>query len=381
MLHSALGSESTAGSDGPNVGHRPHTSVISVDDDVDNARRSDDAIRLAVDAMGGYEAPEEVVAAVADASTERHPTDPVYFTLVGNESALTRRLLDYGHNPERIRIQHAPASVHPREPARTALASEPTSIELACELVADGRADAVVTAGHPGAAVLTGKRLFERVEGVRRTALCAVYPTPRERTPQGDRLNLLLDVGASHSADARDLHNFAAMGSAYASFVSDLESPRIALLSTSPETGRGPAPVAEAADLIAGDPNLRFHGNYEGHDIPGGEADVVVCNGYVGNVTIKLLEGVAESAFDMARAAYRERFLWRIGLRLLSGGLTRLKKITDFEEYGGAPVLGLKRVMIVAHARSRRKAIGNALRLAIKNVKTSLPRRIGEILR
>lgn len=352
-----------------------------MDESGHNSASGSSPINLAVDAMGGDHAPEEVVAAVAEASAERHGEAPVFFTLVGNESALTDALMEHGHNPERIRIRHAPQTIGLSEnPARALESKRNSSIESACKLVADDHADAVVTAGHPGAAVLCGKKHFRRVPGIERSALCAVYPTPRERGPDDDRFSLLLDVGASHEAGPADLHSFAIMGSAYSRLVSGLKHPRVALLSTGSQRGTGPPDVAAAGERLADDPRLNFLGNYEGHDIPSGRADVIVCNGYVGNVTIKILEGVSEAAFDLAKAAYKERLVWKVGLRLLSGGLHQLKRMTDFEEYGGAPVLGLERVMIVAHTRSRRKAIGNALRLAIKNVKSRLPHRIRELL-
>ena len=352
-----------------------------VDDSQQDATTSPRPITLAVDAMGGNNAPEDVVAAVAEASAEPHPDETVFFTLVGDEAELTDVLVEFGHNPERIRIHHAPQVIGLHESAHSALErTENSSIEAACRLVDSGHADAVVTAGHPGAAVLAGKRYFDRIPGVRKTALCAVYPTPRERGPNDDRFSLILDVGAGHRADPEDLHGFGLMGSAYSRLVSGLEHPRVALLSTSSEVGSGPPHIARAAERLGDDPRITFHGNYEGHDVPTGVADVIVCDGYVGNVTIKILEGVSEAAFDLAQAAYNQRLVWKLGLRLLSGGLSQLKRMTDFEEYGGAPVLGLERVMIVAHTRSRRKAFGNALRLAIKNAKSRLPERIGELV-
>ena len=354
---------------------------MTPEDDGDNSTERPAPITLAVDAMGGNNAPGEVVAAVAEASTERRSGRPVFFILVGDETRLTDELLEHGHNPERIRIRHAPEVVDPGESAQQALTEKTgCSIDVACRLVAEGRADGVVTAGHPGAAVLSGKRHLKRVPGTEHAALCSVYPTPRERGPKGDRFSLLLDVGASHSATADDLHSFALMGSAYSRVVSGLEHPRVSLLSTAAESGAGPPEVRRAAKMIGKDDRLNFFGCCEGHDIPNGRADVVVCNGYVGNVTIKILEGVSEAAFDLARAAYDEKLLWRMGLRMLSGGLDQLKRMTDFEEYGGAPVLGLEGVMIVAHARSGRKAVANALRLAIKNVKSELPDRIHQLL-
>ena len=345
------------------------------------ARSPDEPITIAVDAMGGYHAPKEVVAAVAHLSKHAPAGPSVYFSLVGDEAELTELLLSTSHNPERIHICHAPTAIGMGEPARSATADKPdSSISEACRLCADGLADAVVTAGNPGAAILTAVHRFERLPGVRRAALASVYPTPRERGEQKDPFSLILDVGASLRADAGDLVNFALMGSAYAQVVSGNARPRVALLSNSRESTIGIEPVREAYDRLREQEGVHFYGNIEGHDIPRGLVDVIVCEGFVGDVTIKILEGVSEAAFDLARSAYREKFAWKMGLKLLSGGLSRIKQLTDFEEYGGAPLLGIDRILIVAHPRSERRAIENAIKLAIKNVRADLPDVIARVL-
>jgi glycerol-3-phosphate acyltransferase PlsX len=350
-------------------------------DDRKPAHSTDAPITIAVDAMGGYHSPGEVVSAVARLSKYEPPTRPVYFSLVGDEAELTEILLSTSHNPERIHICHAPTSIGMGEPAKTATADKPdSSIAEACRLCADGLADAVVTAGNPGAAVLTAVHTFQRLPGVHRAALASVYPTPRERGEKQDPFSLLLDVGASLRADARDLVTFALMGSAYAQIVSANERPRVALLSNSRENTLGTESVREAYEKLRDDERVHFYGNIEGHDIPRGLVDVIVCEGFVGDVTIKILEGVSEAAFELARSAYREKMAWKLGLKLLSGGLNRIKQLTDFEEYGGAPLLGIDRVMIVAHPHSESRAIENAIKLAIKNVRAELPRVIARAL-
>lgn len=347
--------------------------------------RRDDAaaepITVAVDAMGGYQAPEAVVRAVARLSKRRADGPTVYFSLVGDEAELTEILLGTSHNPERIHICHAPTAVGMGERARSAATDKPdSSIAEACRLCADGQADAVVTAGNPGAAVLSAVSHFDMLPGVHRVALASVYPTPRERGDNQDPFSLLLDVGATLRAEARDLVTFAVMGSAYARIVSQNARPRVALLSTSRESTLGVDAVRQAYDTLREHPGVHFYGNIEGHDIPRGLVDVIVCEGFVGDVTIKILEGVSEAAFELARSAYREKLAWKMGLKLLSGGLDRIKKLTDFEEYGGAPLLGTDRVMILAHPRSEHTAIENAIKLAIKNVRADLPTVIAEAL-
>lgn len=348
----------------------------------------DRTITIAVDAMGGDHAPDEVVAAVAEATLQEHgaPDGPrVFFTLVGDQQAMIDALILESHNPERIRMHHAARRASREttsgEKTTTDQADEGlTSIEAACQLVGNGAADAVVTAGPPGAVMQAATTHFAPLPQVRRAALAAVYPTPRERGPYDDRFSLLLDVGASLEASADDLVDYALMGSAYSRLVSGLDAPQIGLLSTSPIPGAGPESVATAARRLQEDPRIDFWGTCEGQDIAHGVPDVVVCNGFVGNVVIKLLEGVAEVAVDMAESAYKEKMAWRVGLGLLSGGIEELKRMTDFEEYGGAPVLGLNRTLILAHARSHEKAFSNSLKLAIKNVKEDLPGRLTTLL-
>jgi len=341
---------------------------------------SESTLTLAVDAMGGYQAPEAVVSAVARASL-RSADSPVYFILVGDERELTDHLLEVSHNPERLNIKHTRQQIaHTAHPS-TALDDKPdASINVATRLVSEGRADAVVTAGPPGAAVLSGSRQIGRLEGIPRAALAAVYPTPRRRGDADDPFSLLLDVGATLRADADDLLNFALMGTAYSRIVTGLDRPRVALLSTARERYAGPPEISRAANLLEAHPDIEFFGNYEGHDIPRGGADVIVCEGMVGDVAIKILEGVSEAAFDLARSASEEKLMWRLGLRLLSGGLEQLQRLTDFSEYGGAPLLGIRRVMILAHPRSGERAIHNALKLAIKAYRADLPARIGRLL-
>jgi glycerol-3-phosphate acyltransferase PlsX len=344
------------------------------------ARRGE-PITIAVDAMGGYNAPTEVVEAVASLSKQERPESPVYFSLVGDEAELTDILLSTSHNAERIHICHAPTTIGMGERARSACSDKPdSSIAEACRLCAEGLADAVVTAGNPGAAVLSAIERFGLLPGVHRAALAAVYPTPRERGETQDPFSLILDVGASLRADARDLVSFAVMGSAYAKVVSENAKPRVALLSNSRESTIGIEPVRDAYQKLSELEGVHFYGNIEGQDIPRGLVDVIVCEGFVGDVAVKILEGVSEAAFELARSAYKEKFAWKVGLKLLSGGLSRIKQITDFEAYGGAPLLGIDQVMIVAHPRSQHTAVENAIKLAIKNVRADLPSVIAQAL-
>ena len=275
----------------------------------------------------------------------------------------------YNHRGGSIRIFGWEIKEKPSE----ALAQHPgASILVAAQLVADGAADALVSAGNTGASVLACARTWKRIPGVGRAALASVYPTEIRRGEKDDPFSLILDVGATLDVTAEDLVTFAIMGSAYAARVSKNPRPRVALLSNGAEAGKGPPEIVEAQRLLHDATELNFVGNVEGVDIPRGTADVVVCSGFVGNVVIKMLEGVSETIVRLGHYASKEKILWRAGLALLSGGISRLKEVTDWEQYGGAPVLGFDRLFIKAHGRSRARAIANAAKVAAKAVQAGL---------
>jgi phosphate acyltransferase len=331
-------------------------------------------VRIVVDAMGGDAAPAEVVAGSAQASLLRPDLE---ITLVGDQTRLRELLAGLAHARDRVAVHHAGQAVGMDEKPSEALASKPdASIAVAARLVADGRGEALVSAGNTGASVLACARNFKLLPGVRRAALAAVYPTEIRRGEKDDPFSMLLDVGATLDATADDLVSFALMGAAYAARISRNPRPRVALLSNGSEAGKGPREVALAyqrlADMSGSGALLNFIGNVEGVDIPRGTADVVVCSGYVGNVVLKMLEGVSETVLRLARYAYKRKLVWRVGLAMLSGGIKRLKAITDWQEYGGAPLLGFDRLFIKAHGRSRARAIANALKVAHKAVASHL---------
>jgi glycerol-3-phosphate acyltransferase PlsX len=268
------------------------------------------------------------------------------------------------------------------ESPREALLSKPdASIAVAARLCAQGQAAALVSAGNTGAAVLACQQHWKRLAGVRRCALAAVYPTELRRGEKDDPFSLILDVGATLDVTADDLVAFAVMGAAYAGRISGNPRPRVALLSNGTEAGKGPKEVVEAHRRLKAHPGLHFVGNIEGVDIPRGSADVVVCNGFVGNVVLKMLEGVSETVVRLASYAYKEKLMWRAGLAMLSGGISKLKDLTDWKQYGGAPLLGFDRLLIKAHGRSQGHAVQNAIKVATKSVATGLQAEIENGLR
>jgi glycerol-3-phosphate acyltransferase PlsX len=329
--------------------------------------------------MGGDHAPREVVRGVATLSLEAQHIQTI---LVGDAQAVGAELRSVRHDPERIVVHHADSVVAMDDKPADALAHKPDcSVAVAARLVADGAADALVSAGNTGASVLTLGRTWNKIPGVHRAALASVYPTEIRRGEKDDPFSLILDVGATLEVSAEDLVTFALMGAAYAARISKNPRPRVALLSNGAEAGKGPPEIVEAHRLLLEATDIHFVGNVEGIDIPRGSADVVVCSGFVGNVVLKMLEGISETVVRLAGYAYKERLLWRAGLMMLSGGFNRLKDLTDWEQYGGAPVLGFDHIFIKAHGRSGARAIANAVKVAAKAAQANLAGEIEEALR
>ncbi len=328
---------------------------------------------IALDAMGGDFAPEETVKAAARLSLEA----PIDLLLVGDEPRISALLSQSHHNPERIGVWHAPEAIGMGEKPAEALQRKPeASIAVAARLVADGVADALVTAGNTGAAILACADALQLLPGVRRAALAAVYPTATRHGQKQDPFSLILDVGAGLEATADDLVAYAIMGSAYARVISKNPRPRVALLSNGTEVEKGLPAIVDAHKRLQKVPGIDFIGNVEGIDIPKGTADVVVTGGFVGNVVLKMLEGVAETVMELARYAYKERLSWRMGLTMLGGGIRQMKMLTDWEQYGGAPILGFDKLVIKAHGRSKEQAIYNAGKVAAKAVAAQIPESI-----
>jgi len=331
---------------------------------------------IAVDAMGGDHAPDEIVRGIADISLH---TD-IDCLLVGDE-ARVQAILDQGpYNPERIAVLHARESIGMDEDAHEAVRTrKDASLLVALRAVADGRADAIVSAGNTGACILGAARSFQLLPGIRRAALACVHPRHTEYAGQ-DPLALLLDVGATVHCEADELVHFALMGSAYARRISKVPNPRIGLLNMGTEDNKGGATLVEAHRRLRAQPIIDFVGNVEGNDLVRGRADVIVCEGYVGNVVLKLLEGVSEVLVDIAQAAAERRLVWRVGLRLLSQGIERVQALTDFSRYGGSPILGFDRLFIKCHGRSRARAVANAVKVAAKAVRDRVPAEIADAI-
>src|SRR5947207_3779278 len=331
---------------------------------------------ITIDAMGGDHAPGEIVKGVARASLE---TD-IDCLLVGDERRIQEVLETVPYNPEHISIVDCRDAIGMDEDPHEAVKNRrDASLLVATRAVAEGRANAMVSAGNTGACVLACARDFRLLKGIRRAALASVYPRHTEYTGQ-DPLALVLDVGATVRCEADELVQFALMGSAYARRISKVPEPRVGLLNMGAEEGKGGAVLVEAHRRLRQQTSIHFVGNVEGHDLVRGKADVIICEGLLGNVALKLLEGISTTLDDLARAAAEQRLVWRMGLRLLSQGIDRVQALTDYTQYGGSPILGFDRLFIKCHGRSNPNAIANAVKVAAKAVRDRVPDEIRDAL-
>jgi glycerol-3-phosphate acyltransferase PlsX len=325
-------------------------------------------MRIAVDAMGGDHAPREIVRGAIDYAS--NTTDEVI--LVGDVPRLEREIAAYGQgHPASVRLVDAPEVIGMGEHPATALRTKRrSSIVVATNLVRDGEADAVVSAGSTGATMAAAVFRLGRIEGIDRPALPAHMLTPTGPV-------MLLDVGANVDSDAENLVQFAAMGAIFAEHVLHVENPRIGLLNIGEEIEKGHAMAREAHEKLA-DADLRFVGNVEAHDMIAHRADVVVCDGFVGNVVIKFFEGITSFIFRALREDLQQGPIAPLALLALRPGFDRMKARFDYERYGGAPLLGVRGVSIVTHGRAKARMIENAIRVGSEAAHAGVPGLIAE---
>ena len=310
---------------------------------------------IAVDAMGGDLGPSVVVPGAIEAARQTGAK----ILLVGNEATLDGELNRLSPSGVDLEIVHAPEVAGMDEkPSDILRRKKNASIQVACRLVRDGAAQGVVSAGHSGASVACGMFIMGRIPGVERPALASLLPTEKEPV-------VLLDVGATVDCKPYNIFQFGLMGDAFARDILNKESPRVGLLSIGEEEGKGNSQVKEAYELFKMAQNLNFSGNIEGRDLFTGEMDVAVCDGFVGNVALKLSEGLGLSLSRvLKRELLNSGFLPKLGSLLAKSAFRRFAKVVDYAEYGGAPLLGLQNISIVCHGRSNAKAICNGTRMA-----------------
>ena len=319
-------------------------------------------LRIAVDAMGGDHAPDAIVAGALMAARRLQ----IGLLLVGDEAVVAQEL---SRHPAAaavdIRVVHAPERIEMAEPAGAALRRKPgASIRVAAEAVRDGQAAALFSAGHTGAAVMASHAAFRRLPGVDRAALATIIPT--RRSPA-----VLLDSGATLECRPQHLVQFAVMGSAYARVALGCATPRVGLLSVGEEESKGNDLTREAHQLLKTAP-IAFVGNIEGRDVYSGEADVIVCDGFTGNVTLKISEGLVETVERLLHDELSSTIGTRVGYLLSRQAFLRFRKRVDYSEYGGAPLIGLDGLCVIGHGRSSAKAVRSAIAMTVTCVRDGL---------
>ena len=325
---------------------------------------------IAVDAMGGDFGPSVVVPGAIDAAR----LHDLHVLLVGDTPKVEAELAKLDLANVHFDIVQADDVVHMNEkPSDILRRKKNASIQVACRLVKDGKADAVVSAGHSGATVACGMFIMGRLPGVERPALAALLPT--EKNPV-----VVLDAGAN--VDCRPYHLFllGLMGDAFARDLLGYAAPRVSLLSIGEEEGKGNSQVKEAYELLKLAQNLNFVGNAEGRDIFTGDIDVVVCDGFVGNVVVKMSEGLASALVRMLKRLFTSGFLPALGGMLAKGAFKKFATTIDYAEYGGAPLLGLQGLAIVCHGRSSARAMQNAIKMAGTFVRKGTNDRLAETI-
>ncbi len=325
--------------------------------------------RIAVDAMGGDHAPEEIVEGTLLAADEYDAE----LILVGDEARIRPML--HGPHASSIRIVHAPEAVPMDQHASQALrSSERTSLGVAVSMVKKGEADAVVSAGNSGAFLAIALIRLRTIEGIARPAIATVWPGL-------DGPLVLLDSGANVDCRPEWLEQFGIMGSAYAKAVLGIASPRVAVLSLGEERTKGNQLTLEAADLLEKAP-VNFIGNIEGKDIFFNHADVIVADGFVGNVVLKTGEGMAAAMGRVVKdMLLGGSIVTKMGTAMLAPALRGLRRRFDYETYGGAPLLGLRGNCIVTHGRASRRGIKHAIGTAIAEYEHDVLGKIAELVR
>ncbi len=309
---------------------------------------------IAVDAMGGDHAPRaEVEGAVAAARALN-----VRVLLVGREEVVKKELARHRHAALPLEVIHASEVITMEDSAAKSFRQKrDSSIRVAARLVRDGRAQGVVSAGNTGAVMATMKLVCGPLPGVDRPALAGVFPTSRGTTA------IMVDVGANVDSKPHHLEQFAIMGEIYSRVIFGIQRPRVGLLSIGAEPGKGNELTREAYARLSRLP-LDFLGNVEGRDLYNGKADVIVCDGFIGNVALKISEGLVEAIKYMLREAFSSTLSAKVGYVLSRQAYADFKKRVDYSEYGGASLLGVKGACIICHGSSNANAIKNAVRVA-----------------
>jgi len=312
-------------------------------------------MKIIVDGMGGDKGYKEVVKGCVDATKQLD----VGIVIVGQEEKIKEELSKHEYSQNRIEILNAEEVIfNDEEPALAIRRKKNSSIVVGLKALSENRGDGFVSAGSTGALLAGGLFIVKRIEGIERAAIATVYPTLKG-------VSLLIDAGANVDCKPEYLLQFAIMGSIYCEKVLGKISPKVGLVNIGTEEGKGNSLVKEAYKLIK-ESNLNFIGNIEARDIPNGVADVIVSDGFAGNIILKLTEGMAMSIFSRLKEEINKSYKSKIGALMLKHQLKSFVKLMDYREYGGAPLLGLKKPVVKAHGSSDSLAITNAIK-QVKN--------------
>lgn len=324
-------------------------------------------MKIALDVMGGDAAPETTVGGAIRAAREL----PIDVVLIGNQPLVEQQLARYAHRPRNLSLIHAPETIGMDEPPVASVRKKKaSSINVGMECVRDGRADAFVSAGNTGAVVCAATLNLGLLPGVERPGIAIVLPGLRGET-------LLIDAGANIDPKPVHLLQYALMGEAYVRFVLGKPRPTVGLLNVGEEETKGTDFIRETYTLLEGS-GVNFVGNVEGRDIFMGEYDVIVCDGFVGNVALKTSESLAYAINQTLKRALGMSLITRLGAWLSRAAFQALRKEIDYAEHGGARLLGVNGVCIIAHGASSAKAIKNAIRVGYESARHDVNRRLIE---
>lgn len=315
--------------------------------------------------MGGDHGPELLVHGALSAVREKKDLEVI---LLGSQSVLEEQLATIAAKTDpldRLHIEHAPETVSMHESPVDAMRKKKNStIMVGFELVKNGSADAVVSAGNSGATMAAAVKKLGRLKDVARPGIASLFPTLKQPV-------MIMDIGANVDCRPNHLFQFAIMASSCSRLLLGIEKPRIGLLSIGEETGKGNGLVKETHALLS-ESNLNFIGNVEGRDVYQGDVDVIVCDGFVGNISLKVSEGLAEAAMQMLRNEIMKTWRAKVGYLLIRKAFKNFRKRVDYAEYGGAPLLGINGTGIISHGKSNATAIKNAIDVAANMVRNKV---------
>lgn len=324
--------------------------------------------KIAVDAMGGDNAPQEIVAGAIRAAAELD----VDILLVGDPDAIQKEIAKHGNTINNIEIIPADGVVSMEEDALVGVRRKPeASINVSMNLVKHKKAEAVVSAGHSGAAMAAALLGLGRIKGIDRPAIGAVFPTM-----YANKSVIVLDVGANVDCKPKYLEQFAQMGTVYSKYVLGVEDPKVGLVNIGEESSKGDELAKETYKLLSDNPQIPFIGNAEGRDILSGDFDVIVCDGFVGNVLLKFAEAVGGIMLQIIKEELPNGIRGKVGTAILKPNLQRIKQRIDHAEHGGALLFGVNGVCIISHGSSQAPSIFNAIRIAKEAVDHQVLERI-----